>query len=48
MIYDIDGDGKKDILVGNSGQYHTSGIAKTHISFLKNVSTNDTVVLFSK
>lgn len=43
MIYDIDGDGKKDILVGNSGQYHTSGIAKTHISFLKNVSTNDTV-----
>jgi hypothetical protein len=42
MIYDIDGDGKKDILVGNSGQYHSSGIPKTHIAFLKNVSTNDT------
>lgn len=42
MIYDIDGDGKKDILVGNSGQYHVGGVPKTYLAFLKNVSTNDT------
>ena len=35
-LYDIDGDGLLDLLIGNYGYYQTGGVYKSNISFYKN------------
>lgn len=38
-LYDIDGDGLLDLLIGNYGYYQSSGSYKSNISFYKNVGS---------
>ena len=38
-LYDIDGDGLLDLLIGNYGYYQTGGDYKSNISFYKNTGT---------